>query len=250
MEKRPELIAAAKENFLQKLAELGKKAEELANRQDQLTESMKAEAKQNAGQLEAERKEQEAIEKDARKLAAATELNEARQLVNPLDLEAVKKAMEALKSGDAAAPRRNRRRSPRTGAVGGGIPEERHAPDRSAEGGPGAGQASGRSAEEDAGAGERGPDGTGKPTPSEEQKEQQKDLAAEQAAIQAAAAQLEVPKELATSRRTPSSRRAKPSGRWRPRNRRRRPKPPGERSNRSRTWRTRSAIRRSGLSRR
>ncbi|MFQ5732146.1 MAG: hypothetical protein ACE5KM_09335, partial [Planctomycetaceae bacterium] len=103
LKRRPELLDAARKQQLDKLAELSRKALELAEPQDKLGDALKKESQQAAQQAANLAKQQQQLAKQAEKLAADAEAAGKKAAVTPLDPEALRKAVDALKKGDLKA---------------------------------------------------------------------------------------------------------------------------------------------------
>lgn len=103
LERRPEILDAAREQQFDRLRELARQALELAQPQDQLAEQFQQEAQQQAGSLQGLAQKQRELMQQERLLAGATEPHQAEQVVTPLDLDALRAALEPLQQGDVEA---------------------------------------------------------------------------------------------------------------------------------------------------
>lgn len=101
LQKRPELLTAAQEELLKQLQELFDRAAELANREDKLGEALAKEAQQNAIQLAPQQQKQQDLQAKAQDLLAEQELTQAQQVAKPLDLNDFEQAMDELTAGDS-----------------------------------------------------------------------------------------------------------------------------------------------------
>lgn len=102
MQQRPELLEAARDHQLEKLADLAKRASEIAEPQELLAESLKKDAEQAqqaAGPL-AER--QQEISQQIEELAASTNAQQSQQPVTPIDPELARQIADELKDGNLA----------------------------------------------------------------------------------------------------------------------------------------------------
>jgi hypothetical protein len=105
LNRRPELLEAARANLLEKLKELADRANQLAQKEDLLAEAMKAAGQQNAQKLKEPAARQQALLDQEEKLAAENELEQGKRTTPPLDLEAAQKALRDLQQGNLEAAR-------------------------------------------------------------------------------------------------------------------------------------------------
>lgn len=109
LDHRPEVLAAARKSALEQIADLSKQAAGLAERQEALTDALKADAEETAKAAAPIAEHQEDLLKTAEKLEASSNKTapqaDAPQPVKPLDPEELRKVLEELKAGnlDAAA---------------------------------------------------------------------------------------------------------------------------------------------------
>ncbi|MFV0443223.1 MAG: hypothetical protein ACK5Q5_06605 [Planctomycetaceae bacterium] len=101
LDRRPEIIEAAREQQFDRLRELARQALELATPQEQLAKQFAAEAQQTAADLQSLAVKQQQLLNDGRELAGAVETNQGRKLVHPLDQETLRSTTEALQAGNA-----------------------------------------------------------------------------------------------------------------------------------------------------
>lgn len=101
LNRRPELTEAARAGLLEKLQELADRANQIADKEDQLAEAMRAAAQENAEGLSEDAEKQRELVEQAERLAAETELEQGRQAVPLLDLDALQKALRDLQNGNA-----------------------------------------------------------------------------------------------------------------------------------------------------
>ena len=101
LEKRPELLTAAQEALLKQLQELFDQAAELANREDKLGAALAKEAQKAAEQLSPQQQKQQALQQKAEALAAEQELQQDQKIAKPLDLKEFDKVLDEMRSGDA-----------------------------------------------------------------------------------------------------------------------------------------------------
>lgn len=102
LERRPELVEAARADQLDRLAELSKRALELAEPQDMLAEALRKESQRATNQDLPLDEQQQKLNQAANELAAAADARNANSPVTPLDPQALRKALDALKNGDQA----------------------------------------------------------------------------------------------------------------------------------------------------
>ncbi|MEX0715117.1 MAG: hypothetical protein WD066_00950 [Planctomycetaceae bacterium] len=102
LERRPELLDAARQAAVDRLAELSRQALQLAEPQDELAEALRAEAAQQAGGLRPFAEQQEQLLREAEELAAEQQALAAVDpaAVAPLDPQALREALDALREGD------------------------------------------------------------------------------------------------------------------------------------------------------
>jgi hypothetical protein len=101
LDRRPELLEAARRQELDHLAQLAKRASELAEPQDQLAEALRKESEESVNALKPLIEKQQEILKRADELAAQAETERPHAPVTPFDPAAVRKAIEELKNGNA-----------------------------------------------------------------------------------------------------------------------------------------------------
>lgn len=100
---KPEIVQAARDHQLDRLAELAEGAKQLANKQDQLAEAIEQEATQRQAAAAPLAEKQAALAEQAQQLADQVEAQQARNPVAPLDVEALQKVLDDLKAGNAQA---------------------------------------------------------------------------------------------------------------------------------------------------
>lgn len=104
---RPEVLAAARKSALEQIAELSKQASDLADRQDALTDALKADAKETAKAAAPIAEHQEELLKKAETLEPSPNKPEPNadipQQVKPLDPEELRKVLQELKAGNLEA---------------------------------------------------------------------------------------------------------------------------------------------------
>jgi len=100
LERRPELVEAARADQLDRLAELSKRALELAEPQDMLAEALRKESQRATIQVLPLPDQQKTLNQAANELAAAADTQSANAPVTPLDPQALRKALDALNNGD------------------------------------------------------------------------------------------------------------------------------------------------------
>ncbi len=101
LNRRPEVLEAARKTALEQIAELSKEAANLADRQDALTESLKSDAQETAKAAAPIADKQAELLKKAEELQPAKPKENAP--VNPVDPEALRKVLEELKAGNLDA---------------------------------------------------------------------------------------------------------------------------------------------------
>ena len=101
LQKRPELVTAAQEELLKQLQELFDRAAELANREDKLSEALAKEAESAAEKLAPQKDKQADLNRKAEALVADQELQQDEKVAKPADLADFANAIEEIESGDA-----------------------------------------------------------------------------------------------------------------------------------------------------
>lgn len=101
LQKRPELVTAAQEELLKQLQELFDRAAELANREDKLGEALAKEAASAAEKLAPQKQKQAELNRKAEDLVADQEMRQAEKVAKPADLADFAKALDEINSGDA-----------------------------------------------------------------------------------------------------------------------------------------------------
>ncbi|MEX1097878.1 MAG: hypothetical protein WED34_17670, partial [Planctomycetales bacterium] len=100
LDRRPELLDAARRQAVDRLAELSRQALELAEPQDELAQALRAEAEGQANQARPFAEQQQQLLREAEQLAAEQQALAARDPVAPLDPQALRAALDALRQGD------------------------------------------------------------------------------------------------------------------------------------------------------
>ena len=103
LEKRPEIVPAARDHQLNRLAELAEQAHELAKSQDAVTDALKAEAERKADAAQPAIEKQREITERTEQLAATIDAQQARNPVSPVDPEVAQKILDELQKGNLAA---------------------------------------------------------------------------------------------------------------------------------------------------
>ncbi len=103
LEKRPELLEAARDHQLNKLADLAERARELAQPQEALADAVQEKAEQLADAAKPVLEKQQELAQQAEKLAAQAADQQARQPVAPIDPELARQIVEQLKQGNLEA---------------------------------------------------------------------------------------------------------------------------------------------------
>jgi hypothetical protein len=111
LERRPEILDAAREQQFDRLRDLAEQALELAKPQDQLAAELNTDAQQQANDLQDVMQKQRELLAEAQQLAGATEPNQAQKLVKPLDLDALRETLNDLQSGNAEAAAQQQERA-------------------------------------------------------------------------------------------------------------------------------------------
>ncbi len=101
LQKRPELVTAAQEELLKQLQELFDRAAELANREDKLSDALAREAENASEKLAPQKQKQADLNLKAEALVADQELQQDEKVAKPADLGDFAKAIEEIESGDA-----------------------------------------------------------------------------------------------------------------------------------------------------
>ena len=101
LNKRPELLTAAQEELLKQLQNLLDRAGELADREDKLGEALAKEAQKAAEQLNPQQQKQQDLQQKAEAIAAEQELQQDQKVAKPVDLNEFDKAMEEMLSGNS-----------------------------------------------------------------------------------------------------------------------------------------------------
>ncbi len=83
------------------MQELFDRAAELANKEDQLSEALAKEAEQAAKQLNPQQQKQQDLQRQAENLAADQELQQDKKVAKPVDLKAFEDALAEMKNGNA-----------------------------------------------------------------------------------------------------------------------------------------------------
>ncbi|MGH7200769.1 MAG: hypothetical protein ACREJB_09205 [Planctomycetaceae bacterium] len=101
LERRPELLEAAREKQLDRLRQLAERLKELTEPQEQLAEALREDAEQLSEQTAALAERQEQLLQDAERLPKPTDA------VAPLDPAALRKSLEELKAGNLSEARQS-----------------------------------------------------------------------------------------------------------------------------------------------
>ncbi|MBX3440813.1 MAG: hypothetical protein KF774_00300 [Planctomyces sp.] len=113
MNRRPELIEAARSGLLEHLNQLAEQAERLAAREDQLAEAMRDAGRENANGLQDSAQRQRELLEAAERLAAEAELQQGRLAVAPLETDDARQALRNLEQGNPQAARADQERAAR-----------------------------------------------------------------------------------------------------------------------------------------
>ncbi len=97
---RPELLDAAFQNQLDRLAELARQAGQIADREDRLAEALEQEAMEHGESLQPLANRQQELTEQAEQLASRPEMAAA-QPADPLDVEELRQALEQLQAGNS-----------------------------------------------------------------------------------------------------------------------------------------------------
>lgn len=100
MQQRPELLVAARDHQLEKLAELARQASRIAEPQELLAESFKNDAEKSRQAAAPLAERQQEIAQQIEELAAQTNARQARQPVTPIDPERARQIADELKQGN------------------------------------------------------------------------------------------------------------------------------------------------------
>jgi hypothetical protein len=100
LQARPELLAAARDHQMGKLDELAQKADELVKPQENLADALNAEVDDAAKAAEEVAAKQGDALDDIENLAAQADANQAKQPVTPIDPEVARQVIEKLKAGN------------------------------------------------------------------------------------------------------------------------------------------------------
>jgi len=103
LERRPELVDAARQHNLDRLAELSKAALDLVEPEDLLAESMRAEASRSAGETAPLIEELEQLQQDVAGLEQELARHPHAAELRPVDTDALRQAIEELKAGNLNA---------------------------------------------------------------------------------------------------------------------------------------------------
>jgi hypothetical protein len=102
MQQRPELLEAARDHQLEKLADLARQASEIAEPQEMLAESLEQDAEQSRTAAAPLAERQEEISQQIEQLAAQTNAQQSRQPVTPIDPELARQIADELREGNLA----------------------------------------------------------------------------------------------------------------------------------------------------
>ena len=100
LNQRPELLDAAFQNQLDRLAELARRAGQIADREERLADALDQEAMQHGETLQPLANRQQELAEQAEQLASRPELAAA-QPADPLDVEELRQALEQLQAGNS-----------------------------------------------------------------------------------------------------------------------------------------------------
>jgi hypothetical protein len=100
MEQRPEILQAARDDQLDKLAALAEQARELAEPQDLLADALQKDADRIAQDVAPIAEQQEQIAERVEQLAARANANQVRQPVEPIDPELARQIVDELRKGN------------------------------------------------------------------------------------------------------------------------------------------------------
>ncbi|HVJ83987.1 MAG TPA: hypothetical protein VM452_00005, partial [Caulifigura sp.] len=103
LNRRPEVLEAARADLMERLKELGQRAGKLADKEDRLSEAMQQAGQENAQSLQQQASQQDQARKDAEQLAARLANEQRRQPVPTPDLSKIEEAAEHLKKGNPQA---------------------------------------------------------------------------------------------------------------------------------------------------
>lgn len=100
MQQRPELLEAARDHQLEKLAELARQASEIVEPQERLAESLQKDAEQTRQAAAPLAERQQEISQQIEELAAQANARQSRQPVTPIDPELARQIADELKNGN------------------------------------------------------------------------------------------------------------------------------------------------------
>lgn len=100
MQQRPELLEAARDHQLEKLAELAREASQIADPQEMLAESLEKDAQQSRDATAPLAERQQEISQQIEQLAAQSNAQQSRQPVTPIDPELARQIADELKEGN------------------------------------------------------------------------------------------------------------------------------------------------------
>ncbi len=103
LNRRPEVVEAARADLMERLKNLGQRAEQLADKEDRLSEAMKRAGEQNAKSLQQEAARQEELRDEVRRLAAQVANEQRQRLVPTPDLSRTDEAARQLQQGNPQA---------------------------------------------------------------------------------------------------------------------------------------------------
>jgi hypothetical protein len=102
MQQRPELLEAARDYQLEKLADLARQAREIADPQELLAESLEQDAEQSREAAAPLAERQQEVSQQIGQLAAQTNAQQSRQPVTPIDPELARQIADELREGNLA----------------------------------------------------------------------------------------------------------------------------------------------------
>lgn len=206
LEEAPELLDAARAFQRDRLEEFAEQAQQLAEQEDLLAEALHEEALNAADAMEPLTRRQQEIIDEAQEIAALTEQNQAETPVDPLDLDELREALAALEAGDLAqAVNEQEEAADELDRLAEALRMNESLPDDPQAAAQELAERENQLRQEMAELRQEiaaNPVAEGQqPEPTAEQTEQLEELAAEQAAIMAAAAQLDVPQNAENQQR-------------------------------------------------
>ncbi len=189
LNRRPEVLEAARADLMEKLKDLGQRAEQLAGKEERLSQAMQQAGNQNAQSLRQVAESQKTAQSEAEKLAAQVANQERQRLVPTPDLSRIEEALKNLEKGNPqAAAEAQRQAAEDLEQLARALEKNEQLPADPQEAARELARREQALKNELAEAVKAARDQKSEPSP-----ETLKKLAAEQAALQAATAQLEVP---------------------------------------------------------